>query len=154
MPAAGGVRAIVGRSLYARAVLIDTGALVALLHPTDPHHVAARDCLTKISANHLSLIVTLPTIYEGYTRLLYDVGFDAAERLLDSVFGPGMSLIRTDPPDETEARRLIDRYQALGLTLVDAVNMAVMTRLSIGACFSHDIHFLQAGFIRIPPFHL
>ena len=151
---AGSVRTVVGRSLYARAVLIDTGALIALIRSDDPHHDDDIHCLDAIAANRLPLIVTLPTVYEGYSRLLLDVGPRSADILLDQMFGGDVNLIRTAVPDEVEARRLIARYSDLRLTLVDAVNMAVMTRLSIAACFSHDRHYLQAGFIRIPPFHL
>lgn len=150
----GGARFVVGRSLYARAVLIDTSALVALISGGDSHHDDAVACLTAIASHRLPLIVTLPTVYEGYSRLLFDVGPRSADTLLDQMFGGGVNLIRTVDPDEAEARRLIARYADLRLTLVDAVNMAVMTRLSIAACFSHDRHYLQAGFIRIPPFHL
>ncbi len=151
---AGGVRVVIGQTLYARAVLIDTGALVALLRRDDLHHDDDVVCLNAIAANGLPLIVTLPTVYESYSRLLFDVGPRSADSMLDQVFGRDINLIRTRDPDEAEARRLIARYAALRLTLVDAVNMAVMTRLSIATCFSHDRHYLQAGFIRIPPFHL
>jgi predicted nucleic acid-binding protein len=73
---------------------------------------------------------------------------------LDQVLDGSLNLARTAIEDEQEARRLIGRYAALQLTLTDSANMALMIRLGIAVVFSFARHFLQAGFIRIPPFHL
>ena len=133
---------------------MDTGALVALANRSDTNHTAAADCLQIIAQHRLPLFVSLPTIYETHHRLLFDLGPNRARRFLEAVYDGLTNIVRTIDEDEKEARRLIDRYGALRLTLTDAVSMAVMTRLRIGACFSFDVHFLQAGYIRIPPFHL
>lgn len=111
-------------------------------------------CLQAIASHRLSLFVTLPTVYEAHRRFLFDLGPRRAARLIEEIHDGSVNLIRTVEADEMEARRLLQRYQALDLTLTDAVNMAVMVRLGIAVAFSFDRHYLQAGFVRIPPFHL
>jgi predicted nucleic acid-binding protein len=135
-------------------VLFDTGALLALTNSQDANHPRAVECLDAINQHHLPVFVSLPTVYETYQRLLFDLGQNAALRFFGEITDGTVSIIRTVNEDEVEARRLIGRYRDLNLTLTDAANMAIMTRLGIAVSFSFDRHFPQAGFIRIPPFHL
>lgn len=148
------VQALIGKGLYSRAVLIDTGAFLALANSRDTHHSAAFECLKSIAKYRLPIFISLPTIYESFRRILFDLGQQSARRFLDQVLDGSDNLKRTIIEDEHEARKLIQRYAALQLTLTDAANMALMIRLEIAVVFSFDRHFLQAGFIRIPPFHL
>jgi predicted nucleic acid-binding protein len=131
---------------------MDTGAFLALARSSDPNHKDAKQCLDRIAALRLPLFVSLPTIYEAHRRFLFDLGAPAASRFLAKVFDGSTNIVRTTSEDETEAQRLTSRYP--DLTLTDAVNMAVMVRLEIGACFSFDWHFLQVGFLRVPPLYL
>ena len=149
-----GVRLPIGRSLYARAVLIDTGAFRALIDPQDDGHQSAVECLNTIAKHRLPVFVSIPTIYESHRRILFDLGQQAAKRFLRELYDGSVNIVRTLEEDEQEARRLLDRYEALDLTLNDAANMVVMTRLGIAQVFAFDRHYLQAGFIRIPPLHI
>ncbi len=133
---------------------MDTGAFLSLADPRDENHKPAVECLEMIEQRRLPVFVSLPTIYESHRRLLFSLGQCAAKRFFDALSDGSVAIVRPLGEDELEARRLIDRYEALALTLTDAANMAIMTRLQIAASFSFDKHFLQAGFIRIPPFHL
>ena len=144
----------IGRSLYSRAVLIDTGALLGLADLRDSNRQDAITCLNKIKDYHIPLFVSLPTIYESHKTFLFNLGYIAAFRFLQNIYDGSVNIIRTVEDDEREAIRLIRRYEALRITMTDAVNMAVMIRLGIAVSFSFDRHYLQAGFIRIPPFHL
>jgi len=153
-PRPSGASPSVGRSLYARAVLTDTGAFLALANPRESNHGYASECLRAIAEHRLPVFVSAPTIYESHRRFLFDFGERAASKFLQEIYGGSVNIVRTVDEDEREARRLLERYKDLNLTLTDAVNMAIMTRFGIAACFSFDIHYLQAGFIRIPPFHL
>lgn len=149
-----GVRPPVGRTLYSKAVLLDSSAFLALANPQDVHHEESRECLTLIASHRLPVFVTLPTVHETHRRFLHDFGRHAAQHFLGEIFDGSVTIVRTIEEDEAEARRLIGRYAALSLTLTDAASMAVMARFRIAAAFSFDRHFLLAGFIRIPPFHL
>ena len=143
-----------GRTLYSRAVLLDTGALVALAHSRDVNHQFAANCLLEIQRHRLPVFMTVPTIYESHKRILFDLGRQRARRFLSEIYDGSVSIVRTVEQDEIEAQSFLDQYADLTLTLTDAANMAVMARLKIAASFSFDKHYLQAGFIRIPPFHL
>lgn len=144
----------IGKSLYSRAILIDTGALLALADPGDSNRQQAIACLNAIKNHRLPVFVSLPTIYESHRRLLFDLGYIVAVRFLQEIHDGSVNILRTVEPDEQEGIRLIRRYEALRITMTDAVNMAVMIRFGIAVSFSFDRHYLQAGFIRIPPFHL
>jgi len=85
----------IGKTLYARAILVDTGAFLALANGSDINHQAAVDCLKTISKHRLPLFVTLPTIYESYSRFLFDLGQESANRFLDSIYDGSMNIIRT-----------------------------------------------------------
>jgi len=142
------------RILYSRAVIVDTGAFLAFANPRDEHHVDAVDCFNNAADDRLPLFASLPTLYEAHRRILFDLGVEKAMGFLDSVSDGSINLIRTSCGDERNARLLLDHYRYMSLTLTDAVNMAVMTRLGVAVCFTFDNHFLRTGFIRIPPYHL
>jgi len=132
---------------------MDTGAFLALANPQGRHHQEAVECLNAIANRRLPVFVSLPTIYESYSRFLFDLGQQVARHFLLNIYDGSITIVRTIDEDEQEARRLIERYERLDLTLTDAANMAVMIRLKIAMSFSFDRHFLQAGFIRIPPIY-
>lgn len=144
----------IGRSLYSRAILIDTGALLALADPKDNNRQQAIACLNTIKDHRLPVFVSLPTIYESHRRFLFSLGQVAAAHFLQNIYDGSVNIVRTVEDDEQEGIRLIERYEELRITMTDAVNMAVMIRLGMAVSFSFDRHYLQAGFIRIPPFHL
>jgi predicted nucleic acid-binding protein len=102
----------------------------------------------------LPAIVSVPTIHETHRRLLYSPQPTLARSFLAGIYDGSVNIVVTNPVDEYEATKLIDRYAGLALTLTDATNMALMVRIQIGAAFSFDRHFLQAGFVRVPPLHL
>lgn len=100
----------------------------------------------------MPLLVIVPTIYETHRRLLYGPGGrDAARQFLNAVYDGSITVLETAPEDEVRAIDLVDRYWDFSVSLVDAANMAVMERQRIATVFSYDRHFLQAGFIRVPP---
>jgi predicted nucleic acid-binding protein len=133
---------------------MDTGAFLALINPHDTNHQKATECLNMIARHRLPVFVAVPTIYESYRRILFDLGPRIAKRFLQELYDGSVTIVRTMEEDEREARRLLERYEGLQLTLTDSANMAVMARLGIAQVFSFDRHYLQAGFARIPPFSL
>jgi predicted nucleic acid-binding protein len=142
------------KSLYIKAVLIDTCALLALSNSRDKYHHEASECLKRIAENHFPIYISVPTIYETHRRLLFDQGQLSSQQFLESVYDGSLNIERTIDDDEQNSRLLINKYKDLKITLTDAANMSVMIRLGIGTVFSFDRHFIQAGFIQIPPFFL
>lgn len=148
-----GVGPSVGDSIYSHAVLVDTGAFIALEDPRDGHHREATDCLNELGRRRVPLIVSLPTIFESHSHILYDLGERKARFFIHHIYDGSLNIRQTSKEDELAALLILDRFTDLRLTLVDAANMALMGRLGIGTCFGFDHHFLQAGFAMIPPFY-
>ena len=61
--------AFIKLSLYARAVLMDSGAFVALANPADQHYAAASACLAEIVARRPPVVVPMPVVFESYRRI-------------------------------------------------------------------------------------
>jgi predicted nucleic acid-binding protein len=96
--------------------------------------------------------VTSLVIAETHRRLLFDHGYEAADRFLTAVYGAEATIVRPTEVDEHEAVRLLRKYSDLGLTLCDALTVAVMSRLGIVRVFTYDrAHFLPVGLITVPP---
>lgn len=154
MPEQGGNYQLpVGRSLYTSAVLIDTGALVASANPNDVNHRMAVDCFKSIAHDHIPLFITTPTIYDTHRRILFDLGYNAANLFLTTAYDGTINIVKPSDEDESNARLFTERYKDLQLTLTDAVNMSVMTHLGILRAFSFDRHFPLVGLIKIPPYY-
>lgn len=142
----------IGNSRYANAILLDTGALLALANSNDGHHAEATNCLNEIARQRLPVCVTLTTISETYSRILFDLGQEKARFFLSQIYDGSIEIIPTTVEDEGAARQLIEDYLYLKLTFFDALTMAVMNRLQIRRVFSFDRHFIEAGFSRMPPY--
>jgi predicted nucleic acid-binding protein len=141
----------VPRTLYTRAILVDTGAFVALADGTDANHEPARGCIDEIALRRLPVLVPLPVVFETHNRLLHSVGRARARDFLDAVYDGSVNLIRVEAMDEERARQILRRHADVNLTLTDASSMSVMERLGIGSVFSFDADFMIAGFLCVPP---
>src|SRR5437773_11112116 len=98
---------------------MDTGAFLALVNAQDANHQYARECSQAIAKQRLPLFVSVPTIYESHRRILFDFGQQKAMRFLREIYDGSITIVRTTVEDDEEARRLIEMYQALDLTLSD-----------------------------------
>jgi predicted nucleic acid-binding protein len=134
--------------------MMDTGGFLTLANNHDPVYDEARRCLEQVAAHRLPVFVTVPIIHETQRRLLYDFNRRVAAIFLQRIYDGSVNIIKPNDDDDSKAREIIERHHWLDLTLTDAVNMAVMNRLGILACFSFDQHYPQVGFLNIPPFHL
>jgi len=112
-------------------------------------------CSASLRFRRFPRFVTSPVIAETHHRLLFDYGYEAADRFLAAVFGGEATIVRPTEVDELEAARLIRKYADLKLTFCDAISMTVMLRLGILRVFTYDRkHFCAVGFIAIPPLDL
>lgn len=141
----------VPKSLFSRAVLIDTGAFLAIADIRDEHHRESVDCLRAVAARRLPLFVTLPTIFETHRRILYSLGRVKAMEFLYGVHDGNTNILFADNEDVVKSMELLEQYHYLDLTLTDTSNMAIMLKNRIATIFAFDRHYLEVGFKRIPP---
>jgi predicted nucleic acid-binding protein len=150
-PPSGSDALSIGRTLYSRAILFDTGAFIALAFRDDEHHSDAVACLSRVVAQRLPAAVAFPTLVEAHRAILHRVGVTAARSFLRNVVDGGIEIIHVARPDYDGALRVIDTYPFVALTLHDALCVAVMLERHIGSIFSFDDDFFQVGVLRVPP---
>lgn len=138
-------------TLYERAYLLDSGALIALQDPTDQWHQEANECLREIARRGAPVIVIVAVIAETHRRLLHKQGAAEAKRFLDSIYDGTVNVLRAGKADEDDAATIVGRYLDAGISYTDALSMAVMKRERIGSAFTFDHHFSVVGFNKVPP---
>jgi len=139
------------KSIFTKAILIDTSALYAMADNNDNFHNAAVSCLKQIAEKHYPMWVTNCTIIETHRRIMHSLGIDKGLFFLDNIYSGDLSIIRVELEDEIQARDYLHRYTDQDITYYDAISFAVMKRLGIGSAFTFDNHFTTLGFNKIPP---
>jgi predicted nucleic acid-binding protein len=151
-PAGGLPSAPIGRSLYSRAIIYDTGAFIALAIADEDHHALASACLDEISNQRLPTFVTTATIHETHRHLLHSQGGQQRARsFLAAIYDGTVSVLHPSPDDQARAIEIIDKYHYVDLTLTDALTVAVMLECGIGRVFAFDDDYIQVGVLRVPP---
>lgn len=130
-----------------QTVLLDTGAVLSLLDNRDSKHSEAKSLLQKIKKQKLNLLITNSTIFEAYTRILYDIHWQKAIEFLDDISSSNIIIERISEADEKEAEKILRKYKDSKISFVDTLNFAVMIRLKFLYAFTFDTDFLIVGFI-------
>jgi predicted nucleic acid-binding protein len=118
------------------AVLVDAGALIALLDRSDDHHRACIDALASIATQLLSV---WPAITEAM-HLLADTprGQDA---LFDMIDDGAIRLSELDDADLRRMKLLMRKYRNLPMDFADAALVRVAERDKLHRILSFDRHF-------------
>jgi predicted nucleic acid-binding protein len=129
-------------------IVADTGAIVALLDRTDPHHDALRALFEDRPGAWVLPWAILPEVdFLAGSQLgarVQDAFFrDVAEGLYHVAFG--------DQDDVISAQRLHAKHRALALGLVDACVMAIAERLRAEAIATFDLRHFGAVKLRGSP---
>lgn len=124
-------------------VLVDTGAVVALLNADDRFHAEAVLILKKMKIKELAPLLTNFIQAEIYSVLFGSVGPDAARTWLRHNIWP---MERVTGEDEERAREVLLEKDALDITYTEAVSMSVMERLGIKGVFTFSRAFAVRGF--------
>jgi len=130
-------------------IFVDTGALFAAANTKDKDHQKAKDFLTKLAEEKVSLLVTNFIISEIYTLMLRKIGRDEAIEYVEKLRSTA-EIERVSEEDENKAWQIILRYQDKDFSYVDATSFAVMERLGIRDAFAFDEHFEQYSLNRLP----
>ena len=137
-----------------KAVLVDTGAWIALLSRGDQHAAAATDRYVELSGEGARLVTTNYIVDETATRLRYGAGLDAAlayRRMLDdSVKARRLRLAWIDETIEREAWRILEQYRDVPLSLTDATTAVTARRSRIEEVFGFDRDFEALGLLVLP----
>jgi len=143
----------VPKSIFERAIFLDTSALYALVDPRDGNYHEAADCLRLLAQLHLPVWVTNFTIVETYRRVLQSFGPGKALPFLGYVCDGGVNVERALQVDEEQARVYLGKFNDQDISYTDAISFAVMKRLGIGKAFAFDWHFRLIGFTTVPPLY-
>lgn len=118
------------------AVLVDAGALIALLDRDDSAH---QDCLRALS----SIRDPLVTVWPALTEALHLLGGSprGQEALLDMVEDGALGLATLDGTDFTRIKALMRKYRDLPMDFADAALVRVAERDRVTRILSFDRHF-------------
>jgi uncharacterized protein len=116
-----------------RAVLIDTGPLVALLDRSDDHHREVVEVLATIADQ---LVSVWPVLVEA----MYLLSFSwQAQNALCEMFETGaVRLLPLDESDIPPMKNLMEKYRDLPMDLADAALVRVAEREAIRRIFTLD----------------
>lgn len=135
-------------TISTKILLVDTGPLLALANTRDSLHLQSKFLLKQIKNERKSLLITNTTIYECYTRILYDVGWSLAINFLNDLETSDILIEIITQEDENEAKSILKKYKNSKISFVDALNFAVMKRKGYLYAFTYDRDFLVVGFLQ------
>ena len=118
------------------AVLVDAGALIALLDRSDEHHEAAARAIATLTD---TLLTVMPAVTEAM-HLLARIhrGQDA---LLDLIEDEAVSIADLGEPDLRRMKALMRKYRNLPMDFTDAALVRVAERERLTRILTFDKHF-------------
>jgi len=118
------------------AVLVDAGALIALLDRSDQHHEAAASSIATLTD---TLLTVMPAVTEAM-HLLSRIprGQDA---LFDLIEDEAVSLADLGEPDFRRMKALMRKYRSLPMDFADAALVRVAERERLTRILTFDRHF-------------
>lgn len=132
------------------SLMIDSGALLALIDRRDQHHVAAAQFFH--AQNAASYVVPETIFAETMTLTKARLGARAAitlgERMMQS---RSFSLVVLSEVDRQHTWNIFTRYSDKAWSYVDCSVLAVARRLQITTVFAFDQHFDQMAELRRLP---
>ncbi len=133
-----------------KQLLIDTGALLAMLDANDKHHApAASFARANVKAQFfLPETIFIETMVLVKSRLGADAAVMLGERLQSS---PHFSIVNFTNEDRQLTWNIFSRYSDKELSYVDCSLFAVARRLKIFEVFAFDHHFKQMAELTLLP---
>ena len=129
-------------------IVVDTGAMLALLDASETNHAVIRDLYEDHVDGWIVPWAVLPEIDYLVTAHL---GARAHEALLADLADGLFSVEWGRDEDLASAKRICSRYRALKIGLVDAVVMATAERLKADAIATLDLRHFGAVTIKGNP---
>ena len=132
-----------------RAILVDAGALIALLDRDDGEHERAVEILKQL---HDPLVTVWPALTEAM-HLLADTP-RGPETLCDMVFDGAVTIVDLQAPDLARVKALMQKYRDVPMDFADAVLVCVAEREQLTTIVTFDRHFLIYRLPRRVPFRV
>jgi predicted nucleic acid-binding protein len=129
-------------------ILVDTGAMIALLDADDEHHRAIRAIYDE---NPTAWVLPWPILPEVDYLVATHIGAKAQDALLADLADGAFSIEWGRDEDLAAAERIHKRYRSLRLGLVDAVVIATAERLKPTAIATLDLRHFGAVAIKGNP---
>jgi hypothetical protein len=129
-------------------IVVDTGALLALLDASEDHHATLRDLFEESPDRWVLPWAILPEV--DYLVAAH-LGVKAHESFLADLADGAFSVEWGRDDDLAAARRIHTQYRALRLGLVDAVVIATAERLAAKAIATLDLRHFAAVSIKGNP---
>lgn len=133
------------------AVLVDAGALIALLDRADRNHQACVDALGSITD---PLVTVWPAVTEAM-HLLADTP-PGQEALLDMIDDEALAVVDLEAADARRMKTLMRKYRDLPMDFADAALVRVAERERLNRIVTFDRHFRiyalpgRARFVVLP----
>ncbi|WP_092482747.1 type II toxin-antitoxin system VapC family toxin [Desulfoscipio geothermicus] len=124
-------------------ILMDSGAVFALLCRSDKNHAPALAGLRKLQKQRALPVLTNYLLAETHALLSARLGPDAARMWVRHNIWP---VERATEEDEKRAREILLSGRGGDCTFTDAVSFAVMERLGVDTAFTFDENFARYGF--------
>ncbi len=132
-------------------IFVDTSAWVAIADSDETRHSQATTLYREILAGPALLVTSLPVIAEAHILIRRRLGAQAAEAFLKNVNESSrIQILYPGQAEETEAKRILHKYQDQDFSLADAISFVLMAREKIQEAFTYDRHFATAGFTVLP----
>lgn len=128
-------------------VFVDAGAWIAIGDSRDKYHKSASKLYKRLLAERRILATTNLVVAEAYIIIRRTGGHDPALRFLRAIReSVWLRKLYSDARIETEAERILERFDDQDFSLADAVSFVVMRDRKITEAFAFDQHFVTAGF--------
>ncbi len=133
-------------------IFVDSGAWVAIANKNDTYHSVAIRIYPELLANYRSLTTTNLVAAEAHVIIRKELGHRAAIEFLEGIrASPRIERVISSFDLESEAERILKKYDDQDFSYTDAVSFALMHARGIKEAFAFDSHFSTMGFQRLPP---
>jgi predicted nucleic acid-binding protein len=133
-----------------RAVVLDTGPIVGLLHHRDVHHGKAIDGIKRSAEQGRALVTAWEVVGEAFTLIRTRISgrghSEQAMTVLRWAEESGVIIEQSGEADQRRAIEVIRFHRDLRLSYVDALLLAICERLGVEELLTVDGHL---GAVRL-----
>lgn len=125
-------------------VFLDTSAWLALEVKNDINHLKAKDFARKLISQRALLFTNTFVLSETYTRLIYDAGLHAAEKLHEKIKEgeeTNLTIFEVLIAEREETWKVLKKYLDHKLSFTDAIIITQFFKYNLDTIFTFDNQF-------------